>query len=109
MSIIFFKKVVSRKTEKVLQDNCQENHDCCLFYINPLPQSYCYKLHMNQQSPECQLINRLNNACVKINLCKHIVITSCQIYTIHEMQQLCVVQKTSPNIHVSFDCFIRVY
>jgi len=55
---------------------------------------------MNQQSPERQLINRLNNACVKINLYIHIVITSFQIYTMHEMQHLCIVQKTSPNIHV---------
>jgi len=55
-------------------------------------QSYCCKLCMNQQSPEFQLINRLNNACVKINLCIHII-TSCQIYTMYEMQHLIVLYK----------------
>jgi len=46
---------------------------------------------MNQQSPEYQLINRLNNACVKFNLCICIIITSFQIYTLHKMQHLALV------------------
>ena len=43
---------------------------------------------MNQQSPECQQIYRLNN---KINLYIHIAITSCQDYTMYEMQHLVLV------------------
>jgi len=75
---------------------------------------------MNQQSPEHQLINRLNNVCVKFNLCIYIVITSFQIYTLYEMQHLApVYAKSIPKhahyyilkiiVHVLFDCSIRVY
>jgi len=49
---------------------------------------------MIQQSPEYQLINRLDDACVKYKLCIYvgiyIVITSFQIYTLHEMQHLAI-------------------
>ena len=86
------KKVISRKTEKVhvLEDNLsiKENHglNCSLFNINPLLQSCYYKLHMNKQSLERQLINRLNNVCAKINLCIHTVIHHVKfILRMHEM------------------------
>jgi len=76
---------------------------------------------MNQQSPEHQLINRMNNACIKFNLCIYIIITSFQIYTLHKMQHLAfVLYKKYPQtctllcikiifVHASFDCSIRVY
>jgi len=76
---------------------------------------------MNQQSPEHQLINRLNNVCVKFNLYIYIIIiTLFQIYTLHKMQHLVLVlYKEYPKhvhyyvlkiiVHVSFDCSIRVY
>jgi len=62
--------------------------NCCLFNINPFPQSYYCKVRMNQQSPEHQLINRLNNACVKFNLCilhhfKFILCMKCNIWYLY--------------------------
>ena len=84
---------VSRKTKKVLQDNCQLRRImACLSngHYHSLT-TYC-KLHMNQQSPEHQQINRLNNACVKINLCMHIVIT----FILCMKCDVCVLYKEYP-------------
>jgi len=85
-----------------------------------LPQSYYCKLCMNQWSPEHQQVNRLNNACVKFNLCICIIITSfefilcikCNNWHLH-----CT--KSIPKhvyyyvlkiiVHVSFDCSMRVH
>jgi len=89
-------KVVSRKMEKVLHNNHGLN-DCCLFNINPLPQSYCCKLYMNQQSSEHQLINTLNNACVKFILCIHVKVMLCMKCNIWH----CNIQRTSPNIIIT--------
>jgi len=68
-------KVVSRKMEKVhmLEDNCEIRKIMDQTVINTLPLSYYCKLHMNQQSPEHQLINRLNNSGIKFNLCIYII------------------------------------
>jgi len=69
---------------------------------------------MNQQSPEHQLINRLNNAFVKFNLCIYIgiyiVITSFQIYSLHEMQHLALaLHKEHPkHIHYYVLCMFHL-
>jgi len=55
----------------------------------------------------------MNNACIKFNLYICITIASFQIYTLHKMHKeypqtytlLCI----KVNVHVSFDCSIRVY
>jgi len=69
-----------------------------------------------QQSPEHQLINRLNNACVKFDLCIYII-TSFKIYTLHKMQHLALIlYREYPQtcvlkiiVYASFGCSIRVY
>jgi len=75
---VILKEIVSRKTEKVHEDDCQikENHRLNLFCStsNSLPRSYYCKVCMNQQSPKHQLFNRLNNACVEFNLCIYILL-----------------------------------
>jgi len=79
-----------RKMEKVhvLEDNCQKRkswikllsiHFHCLTTVN--------YVRINKVLKH-QLINRLNNARVKFNLCILIIIASFQIYTLHEIQHL---------------------
>jgi len=75
---------------------------------------------MNQLSPEHQLINRLNNSCVKFNLQIYIIIISFQIYTLNKMQHLalvlykeypktCTLLCSKSYCACSFECSIRVY
>jgi len=86
MSIIFLK--VSRKDRESASRYCQLRRIIAFVCLTSIhcPQSYCCKLHTNQQSPEHQLrvINRLNNACVKI-ICACILYCY-YIYNMYEMQ-----------------------
>jgi len=43
---------------------------------------------MNQQSPEHQLINRLNNSCVKFNFCIYVIVIPQYEYNILVITQV---------------------
>jgi len=109
----------------VLEDNLsiKENHglNCSLFNMNPFPWSYHCKRHMNQQNPKHQLINRLNNVCIKFYLCLYIIITSFQNYILcikckiwHLYCTRSILKQAhyyllKNIVHVSFDCSIGLY
>jgi len=82
---------------QVLEDNChnhKENHGGLNCYQSIATVLYC-RLRMNQQSPEHQLINRLNNSYVKFYLCIYIII-SFQICTLKNTTfGTCIVQTVS--------------